>query len=437
MASILRLRKLCYLEPLKFISFDTQEVEKKEKKGAQNALENNRKRTKRQSREWRCVDCCCWLIGYACTIWWLLLFFFHCFPATLPGFQVPESPGTRLRREGLTALHLVVLVPGIFTGGLELWQGKPYAEGLFRKRLWGGSFTEVFKRPLCWLEHMSLHNETGLDLPGIRVRVVLGLIAADYFAPGYFVWAVLIENLAKIGYEGKNMYMAAYDWRLSFQNTEGFYLSTTIGPTLMYRTNRNKKVVVVPHLMGGVYFLHFLKWVETASPVGRGGGPSWCAKHIKAIVNISPAFLGVPKAVSNLISSEAKDIASISTELGSFLRHPSAVLNMFNSSGSVMSFWFMLKFMTNYEKLELSDCSTKSMLNSWSMTNLIRPIFQFSQSSSAHENDGENADDKKQPKKLQRRGKQTPKTCIIRKHVCGSGGNNFQKDNKTCIEYKD
>lgn len=65
-----------------------------------------------------------------------------------------------------------------------------------------------------------MHKETGLDPPGIRVRAVPGLVAADYFAPGYFVWAVLIENLAKIGYEEKNLYMAAYDWRLSFQNTE-------------------------------------------------------------------------------------------------------------------------------------------------------------------------------------------------------------------------
>lgn len=75
-------------------------------------------------------------------------------------------------------------------------------------------------RPLCWLEHLSLDNETGLDPPGIRVRAVPGLVAADYFAPGYFVWAVLIENLARMGYEGKNMHMASYDWRLSFQNTE-------------------------------------------------------------------------------------------------------------------------------------------------------------------------------------------------------------------------
>lgn len=67
---------------------------------------------------------------------------------------------------------------------------------------------------------MSLDNETGLDPPGIRVRRVPGLVAADYFAPGYFVWAVMIANLARIGYEDKNMYMASYDWRLSYQNTE-------------------------------------------------------------------------------------------------------------------------------------------------------------------------------------------------------------------------
>lgn len=80
-------------------------------------------------------------------------------------------------------------------------------------------------RPLCWLEHLSLDNETGLDPPGIRVRPVSGLVAADYFAPGYFVWAILIENLAHIGYEEKNMYMASYDWRLSFQNTEVYSYS--------------------------------------------------------------------------------------------------------------------------------------------------------------------------------------------------------------------
>ena len=72
---------------------------------------------------------------------------------------------------------------------------------------------------------MILDNVTGLDPPGVRVRPVSGLVAADYFAAGYFVWAVLIHNLAKLGYEEKNLHMAAYDWRLSFQNTEVFNVS--------------------------------------------------------------------------------------------------------------------------------------------------------------------------------------------------------------------
>ncbi|XP_075474159.1 phospholipid:diacylglycerol acyltransferase 1-like isoform X2 [Primulina tabacum] len=167
-------------------------------------------------------------------------------------------------------------------------------------------------RPLCWVEHMSLDNETGLDPPGIKIRPVSGLVAADYFAPGYFVWAVLIANLARIGYEDKNMYMAAYDWRISFQNTE--VRDQTLSRIksnieLMVATSGGKKVVVVPHSMGALYFLHFMKWVEAPGPVGGGGGPNWCAEHIKAVMNIGGPFLGVPKAVTGLFSAEAKDIA--------------------------------------------------------------------------------------------------------------------------------
>ncbi|KAI3461341.1 hypothetical protein Pfo_018004 [Paulownia fortunei] len=329
MASIIRFRKLCFLEPVKSSScdekpktdekqaFETLKVEKKNAQSANSAVleeQSKRKNQRKPPKEWRCIDSCCWTIGYLCSTWWLLLFLFHSLPINFPGLKAPEPPGARLRRDGLTALHPVILVPGIVTGGLELWEGRPCSEGLFRRRLWGGSFTEIFKRPMCWLEHLSLDNETGLDPPGIRVRPVPGLVAADYFAPGYFVWAILIENLARIGYEEKNMYMASYDWRLSFQNTE--MRDQTLSRLKskiehMYVTNGNKKVVVVPHSMGVIYFLHFIKWVEAPPPMGGGGGPGWCAKHIKAIMNIGPAFLGVPKAVGNILSAESKDVAFI------------------------------------------------------------------------------------------------------------------------------
>ncbi|GFP95379.1 putative phospholipid:diacylglycerol acyltransferase 2 [Phtheirospermum japonicum] len=328
-SSILRFRKLCLLVPTKCSPYDEKkQLFESQKIDHKEYYEKPKKKLEKKfPKEWRCIDSCCWMIGYLCTIWWLLLFLYHCLPMNLSGLQGPEPPGARLSRHGVSALHPVVLVPGIVTGGLELWEGRACSEGLFRQRLWGGSFTQVFKRPMCWLEHLSLDNETGLDPPGIRVRAVPGLVAADYFAPGYFVWAILIENLARIGYEGKNMYMAAYDWRLSFQNTESILVdiySLSVEQVrdqtlsrlkskieLMYMTNGNKKVVVVPHSMGVIYFLHFMKWVEAPPPMGGGGGPDWCAKHIKSIMNIGPAFLGVPKAVSNVLSAESKDVAFI------------------------------------------------------------------------------------------------------------------------------
>ncbi|RZB58929.1 Phospholipid:diacylglycerol acyltransferase 1 isoform B [Glycine soja] len=169
---------------------------------------------------------------------------------------------------------------------------------------------------------MSLDNETGLDPPGIRVRPVSGLVAADYFAAGYFVWAVLIANLARIGYEEKTMYMAAYDWRIAFQNTE--VRDQTLSRIksnieLMVATNGGNKAVIIPHSMGVLYFLHFMKWVEAPAPMGGGGGPDWCSKYIKAVVNIGGPFLGVPKAIAGLFSAEARDIAVARTIAPGFL----------------------------------------------------------------------------------------------------------------------
>nr|XP_010917136.1 phospholipid:diacylglycerol acyltransferase 1 [Elaeis guineensis] len=290
-------------------------TEKEKEKDAAKAAAGGRERKVR----WSCIDNCCWLIGCICSVWWFLLFLYNAMPASFPQYvteaitgPLPDPPGVKLAKEGLTARHPVVFVPGIVTGGLELWEGHQCADGLFRKRLWGGTFGEVYKRPLCWVEHMSLDNETGLDPQGIRVRPVTGLVAADYFAPGYFVWAVLIANLARIGYEEKTMYMAAYDWRLSFQNTEVRDQTLSrikVNIELMVSTNGGKKVVVIPHSMGVLYFLHFMKWVEAPAPMGGGGGPNWCARHIKAVMNIGGPFLGVPKAVTGLFSAEAKDVA--------------------------------------------------------------------------------------------------------------------------------
>ncbi|XP_043719686.1 phospholipid:diacylglycerol acyltransferase 1-like [Telopea speciosissima] len=312
--SMLRRRKASENEKTSNLEFRRDEEEEKKEKDS---------KVTKKKKKWSCLDSCCWFVGCVCSIWWLLLFLYNAMPASFPQYvteaisgPLPDPPGVKLQKEGLVAKHPVVFVPGIVTGGLELWEGHQCTDGLFRKRLWGGAFGDIYKRPLCWVEHMSLDNETGLDPSGIRVRPVTGLVAADYFAAGYFVWAVLIANLARLGYEEKTMYMAAYDWRLSFQNTEvrdQTLSSIKSNIELMVSTNGGTKVVVVPHSMGVLYFLHFMKWVESPAPMGGGGGSDWCAKHIKAVMNIGGPFLGVPKAVSGLFSSEAKDIAVFRT----------------------------------------------------------------------------------------------------------------------------
>ncbi|KAJ8756213.1 hypothetical protein K2173_024760 [Erythroxylum novogranatense] len=304
----------------KILSEEEREEREGEEDRSKKKTQKWRKDTgKKEKPKWSCVDNCCWLVGCICISWWVLLFLYNVMPASIPQYVTeaitgpsPDPPGVKLRNEGLKVKHPVVFVPGIVTAGLELWEGHQCADGLFRKRLWGGTFGEVYKRPLCWVEHMSLDNETGLDPPGIRVRPVSGLVAADYFAPGYFVWAVLIANLARIGYEEKTMYMASYDWRLSFQNTE--VRDQTLSRIksnieLMVATNGGNKAVIVPHSMGVLFFLHFMKWVEAPAPMGGGGGPGWCSKYIKAVMNIGGPFLGVPKAVAGLFSAEARDIA--------------------------------------------------------------------------------------------------------------------------------
>jgi phospholipid:diacylglycerol acyltransferase len=100
-----------------------------------------------------CLDSCCWWIGFVCSSWWFLLFLYNAMPASFPQYvteaitgPLPDPPGVKLQKEGLRAKHPVVFVPGIVTGGLELWEGHQCAEGLFRKRLWGGTFGEVYKR---------------------------------------------------------------------------------------------------------------------------------------------------------------------------------------------------------------------------------------------------------------------------------------------------
>lgn len=107
-----------------------------------------------------------------------------------------------------------------------------------------------------WIRAMSLDPQTGLDPPGVKVRSAQGFDAASYFITGYFIVSLpppsprpsilltgsdsgpvcdplhqlpcllstkhteIIENLAALDYDQSDMFLAAYDWRLSYYNLE-------------------------------------------------------------------------------------------------------------------------------------------------------------------------------------------------------------------------
>lgn len=151
-----------------------------------------RKPEKRRNK-WSCLDNCCWFIGCVCVAWWALLFLYNLMPSSFPQYvteaitgPLPDPPGVKLKKEGVKAKHPVVFVPGIVTGGLELWEGHQCAEGLFRKRLWGGAFGEVYKRYLKIGFLLSSCFLFGWILCFAQLfRCIVGMLGASFWINGF------------------------------------------------------------------------------------------------------------------------------------------------------------------------------------------------------------------------------------------------------------
>eukprot|EP00741_Cyanophora_paradoxa_P014681 tig00020816_g14159.t1 len=195
------------------------------------------------------------------------------FPEFLSLSQKPAAdyarPGAELRRtRDLRALHPVFLVPGIVSTGLELWEGDECAKKYFRQRMWGTltMLQTILLDRYCWLKHLELNATTGLDPEGIKLRAAVGLEAADWFMPSYWVWAPVIENLADLGYDNTNLEMSSYDWRLAFDLLEvrdGYYSRLKASIETAVRRS-GKRAVVLAHSMGSLVFFYFLSWVQSS-----------------------------------------------------------------------------------------------------------------------------------------------------------------------------
>ncbi|TIB00860.1 hypothetical protein E3P96_02543 [Wallemia ichthyophaga] len=217
--------------------------------------------------------------------------------------------GLAAAEDGLTANSPLMLFPGVITTGLESWSTDAGSLASFRQRIWGTHtmFKSIFADKNEWIRQISLDCDTGLDPAGVRVRPAQGLDAASMFMQGYWVWRPIIENLACINY----LEMAAYDWRLAYTNLENrdSYFTRVKSRIELNKKIHGKKTILASHSMGGTVLLYFFKWVE-AEGYG-GGGDRWVEDHIESLINISGTLLGVPKAMTALLSGEMKDTVEL------------------------------------------------------------------------------------------------------------------------------
>jgi phospholipid:diacylglycerol acyltransferase len=257
-------------------------------------------------------------------------------------------PGRDLAKTyNLTAKYPIFIIPGITSCGLETWMdpnagSSKCSETYFRKRMWGtlNMPKAILLDRKCWLEHMMLDPETGLDPPGYKLRASPGLTSADYLFPGYWVWGKVITNLGTIGYDSNNIIFQSYDWRLSPKNLEirdGFFtdLKMSIEKTVKLK---KEKVVIIAHSMGFNVFFYFLNWIQ--SPEGGNAGKDWVNNHIKTFIDVAGTALGVPKACSALVSGETKDTAQLGTFLSYVLEKLLSMkerITIFKNYGSISS----------------------------------------------------------------------------------------------------
>lgn len=224
--------------------------------------------------------------------------------------------GKQLYRDyNISDKHPVVMVPGVISTGIESWglygDEECPSEQHFRKRLWGSFYmlkTMVLDKA-CWLKHVMLDPETGLDPPNFTLRAAQGFEAADFFMAGYWIWNKVLQNLGAIGYDPNKMATAAYDWRLAYLDLERrdqYFSKLQQQIELSYKLT-GEKAVIVGHSMGSQVIFYFLKWVEAEGPLYGNGGKDWVNKYIDSFINVSGSMLGAPKAVPALISGEMKD----------------------------------------------------------------------------------------------------------------------------------
>ncbi|KAA0159936.1 hypothetical protein FNF31_04581 [Cafeteria roenbergensis] len=189
---------------------------------------------------------------------------------------------------------------------------------------------------------MRLDNETGLDPPGVRLRVASGLAAADVVMGAYSLWAGLVQQLAALGYDESSVHLAAYDWRVRFdllEERDAYFTALKAKVELMSDLAGGKPVVFVSHSMGFNVLSYFLQWVHSRAATGRqcphlplqerldresrhpqrevdGALPPacdgwWARRYVRTWVNLAGSAAGAPKGLLAWYSGQMGNLASM------------------------------------------------------------------------------------------------------------------------------
>ena len=204
--------------------------------------------------------------------------------------------------------HPIIAFPGISSNSLELWQSdiehdeylnqecKNYIKWNMRQKIWGSAhcLTEMIRSPKCWMYHMMLNETTGLDPDGIKLRPIAGARGADYLFPGYWVWALLLDNLVFLGYDTNMIYFANYDWRVSphkINIRDAHWLRVKSEIEIRVQLS-GERAILIGHSMGSNMIQYFLQWVVSSHPNGGHGGKDWVHKHVESFIPIGGPLLG-------------------------------------------------------------------------------------------------------------------------------------------------
>ncbi|CAF1139934.1 unnamed protein product [Rotaria sordida] len=274
--------------------------------------------TKSTQRPWLCRNLCCKLFFFICLSFVIVYLrpdysisirnsienILKKYNLTSEEFQL--RPGQRLAQYRQASMPIII-IPGIISTGLELWEGTECTNGKFRHRFWTSMqmVDSIGRDHQCWLKHISLNLSTWKDPESIRLRPVLGWAAADYVFPGYWLWSKVIHNLADIGYDPTNLVTLGYDWRLppQFLEERDGYFTQLKFYTEFLRKKHGEKVALLTHSMGANYIYYFLRWVTEQA------GDQWVDENVATFLNVGGPLLGTPKALSSVLSGEMKDTA--------------------------------------------------------------------------------------------------------------------------------